>query len=352
MSSKIEEFNTMSNKGYLWSLMNEHGIFDGISNTYVSTIKNDLDNQITVIQSKINSNDTLISLNKKVISSMVQNINKYKEKPKTNQTNQTNQIMRDEPVTLEEIKLEKQTKFQNNLSTKQHEFDSLILNPKPDTIDFTDKPNTDFDEPPIGSEMEQKLAETIAWREKQLNMVLNVQDKKEANQWINKDNSLEQQKSLEQNNIISTNDSIKHLKHLKIDNDTLLEDKGIINIPSNNNNNKKVSFSTISTVNDNDNENNIIDVDNDNNDNNDNKNNKNNFISLLKKKPMTDNKETQTITTTDNNSDNNKINDISLIKYEMNEIKQLLFQITENYSNLLLAMQPKNNSSVEPILEE
>ena len=195
--------------------------------------------------------------------------------------------------------------------------------------------------------MEQKLAETIAWREKQLNMVLNVQDKKEANQWINKDNSLEQQKSLEQNNIIPTNDSIKHLKHLKIDNDTLLEDKEIINLPSNNNNNnnnKKVSFSTISTVNDNDNENSIIDVDND--------NKNNNFISLLKKKRMTDNKETQTITTTDNNSDNNKINDISLIKYELNEIKQLLFQITENYSNLLLSLQPKNNSSVEPILEE
>ena len=255
--------------------------------------------------------------------------------------------MSDEPVTLEEIKLEKQTKFQNNLSTKQHEFDSLILIPKPDTIDFTDKPNADFDETPIGNEMEQKLAETIAWREKQLNMVLNVQDKKEANQWINKDNSLEQQKSLEQNNIIPTNDSIKHLKHLKIDNDTLLEDKEIINLPSNNNNNnnnKKVSFSTISTVNDNDNENSIIDVDND--------NKNNNFISLLKKKRMTDNKETQTITTTDNNSDNNKINDISLIKYELNEIKQLLFQITENYSNLLLSLQPKNNSSVEPILEE
>ena len=56
---------------------------------------------------------------------------------------------------------------------------------------------------------------------------------------------------------------------------------------------------------------------------------------------MTENKETQTIS-----SDNNEINDISFIKYEMNEIKQLLFQITENYSNLLLAIQPKNNSTI------
>jgi len=334
MPQKIEFFNTTDNKGYLWSLMSEHGIFNGISNTYVTTIKNDLDNQVNVIESKINKSDTLIGLNKKVISNMVQIINKYKENTQPNhsnqykQPNQENQYAntgRDMPVTLEEIKLEKQTNFQNNLSSKQHEFDSLILKPKPETIDFTDKINTDFDDLPIGDEMEQKLAETIAWRENQLNMVLNIQDKKEANQWINKDNSLVHQKQ----NITPTNESFKNIKPIKINNEILLEDKGIINISSNNNN-KKVSFSTISTQNDNSNSNIDVDVE-----------NNNNFLSLLKKKRMTDNKETQTIS-----SDNNEINDISFIKYEMNEIKQLLFQITENYSNLLLAMQPKSNSTI------
>ena len=340
MPKKIELFNTTDNKGYLWGLMNENGIFDGISNTYVTTIKNDLDNQINIIESKINQNDTLIGLNKKVISNMVQTINKYKENTQPNHYNQLNQYAntgRDMPVTLEEIKLEKQTKFQNNLSTKQQEFDSLILKPKPETIDFTDKSNTEFDDTPIGNEMEQKLAETIAWRENQLNMVLNIQDKKEASQWINKDNSLKTQNSLEtqKQNIPPTNESFNNIKHLKIENETLLEDKGIINISSNNNNNnnKKVSFSTISTQNDNSYSNTKSNVDVD--------NNNNNFLSLLKKKRMTDNKETQTIS-----SDNNEINDISLIKYEMNEIKQLLFQITENYSNLLLAIQPKNNSTI------
>lgn len=333
MPQKIEFFNTTDNKGYLWSLMNEHGIFNGISNTYVTNIKNDLDNQVNVIESKINKTDTLIGLNKKVISIMVEIINKYKENTQPNQENQYANTGRDMPVTLEEIKLEKQTNFQNNLSTKQHEFDSLILKPKPETIDFTDKTNTDFDDLPIGDEMEQKLAETIAWRENQLNMVLNIQDKKEANQWINKDNSLDHQKQ----NITPTNESFKNIKPIKINNETLLEDKEIINISSNNNN-KKVSFSTISTQNDNSysntNSNSNIDVDVD-------VDNNNNFLSLLKKKRMTENKETQTIS-----SDNNEINDISFIKYEMNEIKQLLFQITENYSNLLLAMQPKSNSTI------
>ena len=340
MPKKIELFNTTDNKGYLWGLMNENGIFDGISNTYVTTIKNDLDNQINVIESKINQNDTLIGLNKKVISNMVQTINKYKENTQpiqfihSIQSTQSTNTGRDMPVTLEEIKLEKQTKFQNNLSTKQQEFDSLILKPKPETIDFTDKSNTEFDDTPIGNEMEQKLAETIAWRENQLNMVLNIQDKKEASQWINKDNSLKTQNSLEtqKQNIPPTNESFNNITHLKIENETLLEDKGIINISSNNNNNKKVSFSTISTQNDNSYSNTKSNVDIDNN---------NNFLSLLKKKRMTDNKETQTIS-----SDNNEINDISLIKYEMNEIKQLLFQITENYNNLLLAMQPKSNSTI------
>ena len=326
MATKIEEFNTANNKGYLWNLMNEHGIFDGVSNTYISTIKNDLDNQINLIKSRMNNNDNLISLNKKVITIMVQIINNYKENKVVNDM----RIASKTPNTHEEIKLEKQTKFQNNLITKQYEFSSLILKPKPDTIDFSDKPNAEFDEP-IGNEMEQKLAETIAWREKQLNMVLNIQDKKEANQWINKDNSNEQ------NNIIRDTIHSNKIKHLKIENDTFLEDKGIINLSSNNK--KKVSFSSDSSH------------DHDN-------NNTNNFLSLLKKKTIIYNKETQTgdsiINDTENteNTENTNITDISYIKYEMNEIKQLLFQITENYNNLLLSLASKVTSYQDPILEK
>jgi hypothetical protein len=57
----------------------------------------------------------------------------------------------------------------------------MIQPPKPAVIDFSDK----IDDEPIGSEMDIKLAQTIAWREKQLSQVLETQNTTAANDWIN-----------------------------------------------------------------------------------------------------------------------------------------------------------------------
>jgi hypothetical protein len=78
-----------------------------------------------------------------------------------------------------EIAQSRQKMFQDDLKNKKKEFDALNNTPVPEKIDFSD--NLDA---PMGSEMDKILAEQIALREKQLNMVLKTQDKEAANKWI------------------------------------------------------------------------------------------------------------------------------------------------------------------------
>jgi hypothetical protein len=68
--------------------------------------------------------------------------------------------------------------FQDALEKKKEDFNSLIMNKPPDKVDFSDK----LDDSPIGSgNIESILAETIARRERELNIVLDTQNKNGIN---------------------------------------------------------------------------------------------------------------------------------------------------------------------------
>jgi hypothetical protein len=222
MTDIVSKFKGNQNKGIIWGLLNEHNVFNGIDTKYVNSIKSEFDTKIDTISNTISSNDNMVSLNKKVISEMIIELNKYKMFQPT-VTNSNANV----PITSADAQTQKQSMFQKNLETKQNEFDTLINKPKPNTIDFAD--NNEQDKPNI-SEMERKLAETIAWREKQLNVVLDKSEASvsEANKWINRDN---QQSSSNLNNIL-----------LKIDNNTPV-DINVINLD--NKLKKKVSFPEI-----------------------------------------------------------------------------------------------------------
>ena len=223
MADIVSKFKGNQNKGIIWGLLNDHNVFNGIDVKYVNSIKKEFDGKVDQISNTISSIDNLVTLNKKVISEMMNEMTKYKiPMPMT-------------PITSADAQLQKQTLFQKNLETKQSEFDTLINKPKPNTIDFADNNGEDK---PNSSEMERKLAETIAWREKQLNIVLDMQNKSEASisgasistasistasQWINRDNV-----SSGENNLI-----------LKIDKNTPV-DINVINLD--NKFKKKVSF--------------------------------------------------------------------------------------------------------------
>ena len=186
MSDIVSRFKSNQNKGIIWSLLNEHNVFNGIDIKYVNMIKQDFDGKVNYISNSISNNDTMVSLNKKVISEMIIELNKYKTiqpieiNTTSNNSSNANAIAsaNSVPITSAEAQLQKQTLFQKNLETKQNEFDTLINKQKPVTIDFSDNNGQDK---PNSAEMERKLAETIAWREKQLNIVLDTQNKNEVN---------------------------------------------------------------------------------------------------------------------------------------------------------------------------
>jgi hypothetical protein len=191
MTDIVSKFKSNQNKGIIWGLLNDHNVFNRIDNKYVTNIKTEFDNKINHISGNILNTDNLVALNKKVISEMIHEINKYRESSQPIQNNiNDNANTNAMPITSADAQIQKQSLFQKNLETKQNEFDTLINKPKPNTIDFADNNGQDK---PNSSEMERKLAETIAWREKELHVVLDTQNKSEAtlseaSKWINKDN--------------------------------------------------------------------------------------------------------------------------------------------------------------------
>jgi hypothetical protein len=230
MTDSVSKFKSNQNKGIIWALLNDHNVFNGIDNKYVTSIKAEFDTKIDLISNTISTTDTLVTLNKKVISEMMNEMTKYKIQ---GQSIQGGVITI--PITSAETQLQKQTLFQKNLETKQSEFDTLINKPKPTTIDFADNNGQDK---PNSSEMERKLAETIAWREKELKVVLDTQTKSNANiseasKWINRDNV-----SSSENNLI-----LKIDKTTPVDINVInLDNKFIDNKFIDNKFKKKVSF--------------------------------------------------------------------------------------------------------------
>lgn len=197
-------FMSQDNKRLLWDIMVQNNIFNNISETYVTNVKQDFETCLLQMSTRINPQDSILDLNKQIILKMIEEVNKYTQT---------------KPITSAEITTKKQEKFQKGLQSKQEEFNNLIQPPKPVVIDFSDK----VDDEPIGSEMDIKLAQTIAWREKQLSQVLEKQDTTAANEWINgKGINLEETQKTNNN-------------FIKIGSDTKIDERSIINV-------KKVNF--------------------------------------------------------------------------------------------------------------
>ena len=168
------QFGSKSNKGLIWSLLIENGTFTNIPEQKASIVKEMFDKQIDNIANKIVPSDNLINLNKVVISTMIREIESYKN----NNNNNIGQM--DNIYNASELSQQRQKIFDNELSNKKKEFDNLNNTSVPDKIDFSDELDS-----PIGGEMDKILQAQIALREKQLNNVLNTQDKEGATKWIN-----------------------------------------------------------------------------------------------------------------------------------------------------------------------
>ena len=183
--SLYDTFTSNQNKGMIWNLLCNDGIFKTIPDHKANSVKEDFDQKIEKIARQITSTDNLVNLCKRLISEMMNDVDKYK------QTEIIRSKQKDETMTLSysaaEIAQTRQKQFENELQNKKKEFDKLNTIQTPDKIDFSDNLDT-----PIGSEMDKILAEQIALREKQLNMVLQTQDKETATKWIQKPNEIKE----------------------------------------------------------------------------------------------------------------------------------------------------------------
>ena len=297
-STLINEFQSIKNKGVVWNFMMENNFFEGIDSNYSNDIKVYFEKRIQQISLAIAPTDSLIILNKQVLSEMMTHNLKYKDKQQAqhqaqaqqNQAQQNqakqhqaqHQQQQQAPplITTGDITEQRQKVFNKVLENKQSEFNSLMNSNIPDKIDFSD--NADK---PIGSEMDKMIAETIAWREKELNIVLQTQDQTEASKWINRDQTITPH---------NNNNNINKIKTLKIGPSTTLDN--IVELKKSNTPEKKVSFNFSDTYAD------IADT--------------SNFLSMLKK-------------TNVNNNDNQEIKDIKIILEEVVATQQLIMSLLQ-----------------------
>jgi hypothetical protein len=199
-------FNTLKNKEFLWKIMYENGVFKNLDNSLSGNIQMFLDNKMKNIDMKKTASDTLISLNKRVINEMNNDIKsrnfmsvvKMQEVQQAQQAQQgqiQGQIRVPMPlegmITSQEIFQNRQNVFDQQLKNMKNDFDSLISVSKPDVIDFSDnnKKNNSLKSsletiPEENIDIERLLAETISKREN-LVITLNENEKISASKWVN-----------------------------------------------------------------------------------------------------------------------------------------------------------------------
>jgi len=239
MNTEVQsKFVSQDNKRILWEIMVENNLFNGIPDKYANNVKQDFEKQLQQMAPKLMPTDNILDLNKRVIMQMIENIKRYTQTPPVQ--NMSVPIQEPMPYTSAEALTKKQAQFQKGLQTKQEEFNRLIQPVKPTSIDFSDK----LDDDPIGSEMDLKLSQTIAWREKQLSQVLEKQNPTEANEWINNGKKVSASAPTLANISAPTANNINlnvkpiipdNSNHIKIGALTNIDEENIINL-------KKVSF--------------------------------------------------------------------------------------------------------------
>lgn len=215
------EFTNNKNKGVLWGLLQEGGVFNNIPSTMFQNVKNIFEMSIVSMKPEFDlffenndegdddydkkAADMIINSNKSVIKNVIHEVNKIKAQNENNvkqmhlQTQMRAQAQNQLPVHLkpspplitpipatikkpkieeiyraDDIKKTRMSELEIRLKEKQTEMDTMLNNKKPEHIDFSDKAlgrnkESDlYDKKLAGDEMDRLLAETLASREREL----------------------------------------------------------------------------------------------------------------------------------------------------------------------------------------
>jgi hypothetical protein len=122
-----------------------------------------------------NSHQTLIGMNKKFISVIVNILNQNFPKPKPLVIHEKETI----PITAEEIQKSRENEFEKEFQRKQDEFTRAMALPVPETPKFADNARDE----PI-SELDVIIKRTIAERNLEMQQITNNFNKSEVENWI------------------------------------------------------------------------------------------------------------------------------------------------------------------------
>lgn len=210
----MSDFLSNDNKGFIWSLLSEQQIFDGINPKYKTEIQEKFEKTLLDVSSQ-GRFFNLVEKNKETIRLMVLIVDDYKKKTI--------------PYTSLEIQELRQKKFDNELQKKQNEFVSLVSKPVVDEIVFADK-----NDGPLEESMDVLLARAMAIRENELNQVLDRQDTQIASEWIGNSKQIA---SKQDSNNKNSSDNIDYNKsnviNLKIGGETTLKAEQVVSLDTN-----------------------------------------------------------------------------------------------------------------------
>lgn len=212
------EFTNNKNKGVLWGILQEGGVFNNIPSSMFNNVKNIFEMSILSMKQEFDlffekndegdddydkkAADMIINSNKIVIKKVIDEVNKIKthnansiKQAQAQAQAQHNppspmQMKHVAPVTIspmstkkpkieeiyraDDIKKTRMSELEIRLKEKKDEMDNMLNNKKPEHIDFSDKAlginkESDlYDKKLAGDEMERLLAEALASREREL----------------------------------------------------------------------------------------------------------------------------------------------------------------------------------------
>ena len=179
--------NTNSNKELLYELL-QSVITENNFNISVDTLVSLIDNQCDEYEMKKQNFNGLSEINKIILD----NCYKYFLE------NQLNYVSKLSEVNDDDLFKKKTNTFNDKFNTIKNDFDNMIKLKKPDEIKFEDEEEPDM--PP--ENLETIMNQTLADREKELQMITQKysnENKKQAENWINKNKSPEEIKNSKEN---------------------------------------------------------------------------------------------------------------------------------------------------------
>ena len=148
--------NTNENKGRLWNLFQSHGHFNKVDTTKFNEIQADFEVIVNKVAQQNNPNESVLELNKKVISEFIQVLEKYKKATP--------------PISNNEIQQERMDSFNSEYEKRQKEFESYMKPAAPKEVNFSD----DMDEP-FKEDVGAIVENMVSSREQQLQQILDQQ---------------------------------------------------------------------------------------------------------------------------------------------------------------------------------